>query len=462
MTSNGSRAEVVILGAGLAGMTAAYQLRDLNPLVIEERDRVGGRTLSGRHGDYWFNSGAQFVWDHRTLELCRELGIEILDATGAKASLYLRDRLVQGASPYTMFLRLPLSLRERIDLGRTILRLRRLAGRAEQLDSGEIDARSLADLMGSVSPLTRRVLDLVSETGTGLSTDEVSGWIGLGYAIHLFGGDVNATLKQVVGGTQAITETIRDRLDPGQILFESPVESIEAADGSVRIRYRRDGQLNELEARRAIVTFPADAVLDCLQGLPQAKRAGLERMVPYGKIISVAWLTAERGPMPWDELLVTPVVAEMSFEQISNNGFFLQRARSPHRPPGGVLVTLSTGARAERIWELDDDTIVDLQREELARIYPAGADVLAGAEARVARWRGFPAFRKRWLAHQGAIREPVGSAFFCGDYTAQPGTPGAVGSGYQVARAVRRSLEAAAPEPVRGDASRTAKSRSAG
>jgi hypothetical protein len=29
----------------------------------------------------------------------------------------------------------------------------------------------------------------------------------------------------------------------------------------------------------------------------------------------------------------------------------------------------------------------------------------------------------------------MGPVLFCGDYTAQPGTPGAVGSGYHVGRA---------------------------
>ena len=57
------KADVVILGAGLAGLTAAYHLRDRDIVVLESRDRVGGRTLSGRHGAYWYNLGAQFVWD---------------------------------------------------------------------------------------------------------------------------------------------------------------------------------------------------------------------------------------------------------------------------------------------------------------------------------------------------------------------------------------------------------------
>jgi protoporphyrinogen/coproporphyrinogen III oxidase len=449
-----SEKDVVIVGAGLAGLTAAYALRDCDIAVIERRDRVGGRTLSGTHLDYWYNSGAQFVWDPRTLELCRQLGLDVLDAKGARASLFLRGRLVEGRSPYTMFLKLPLSLRERLDFGLGITRLRRLASRMDRRDSAEMDARTLADLMGRATPLTRSVMDRVSESGTGLSTAEVSGWIGLGYAIHLFGGDVNDTLKQVAGGTQAITKAIADRLGPEHIRLESEVVSVRTDETGATVRYRTaNGELHELRARACVMATTADAVLATFADLPRAKRDALERMVPYGRIVSVAWLTRESAAMPWDDLLVTPVIDDMSFEQISNNAFFLKQRHKPQRRPGGCLVTLSTADRADRLWDMDDEAIGRLQREELGRIFPSAARVLGEAEPRIRRWHGFPQFRAGWLRHQQALREPVGRTYFCGDYTAQPGTPGAVGSGYHTARSVKRALGEAGALPVPAAAS---------
>lgn len=435
----------MILGAGLAGLTAAYELRDRDIVVLEQRDRVGGRTLSGTHLDYWYNAGAQFVWDPRTLDLCQRLRLEVLDAKGARASLFLRGRLARGVNPYTLFLQLPLSLRERVDFGLTITRLRRLASRMDRVDASELDARTLADVMGDVSPITRTVMDRVSETGTGLSTAEVSGWIGLGYAIHLFGGDVNDTLKQVAGGTQAITKAISETIGPERIELGSEVVSVRSDDAGVSVRYRADGEIRELRARACIMATPADAVLTTVEGLAPAKRHALQRMVPYGRIISVAWLTGESTRMPWDELLVTPVIGDLSFEQISNNAFFLQQRHKPQRRPGGCLVTLSTAARADLLWHMDDDSLVRLQREELTRIFPTAGSVLTGAETRIHRWHGFPQFRDGWLAEQKALRAPLGRTYFCGDYTAQPGTPGAVGSGYHAARAVEAALGAVAP-----------------
>jgi protoporphyrinogen/coproporphyrinogen III oxidase len=428
--------DVVIVGAGLAGLTAAYELSDRDMVVIEQRDRVGGRTLSGTHLDYWYNAGAQFVWDRRTLDLCRRLGLDVLDADGARASLFVRGRLVQARNPYLLLLKLPLSLRERLDFGRTITRLRRLASRMDRVDSSALDARTLADVMGDVTPMTRRVIDLVSEGGTGLSTDEVSGWIGLGYAIHLFGGDVNDTLKQVAGGTQSITRAISDHIGRERIQLGCEVVSVRTDDAGTTVRFRSEGDVRDVRARTCVMAAPADTVLATVEHLPEAKRAALERMVPYGQIVSTAWLTRDSTRMPWDDLLATPVIGDLSFEQISNNAFFLKQRQKPGRRPGGCLVTLSTAARAARIWDLDDDAIARLQREELSRVFPAATSVLADAEARVTRWHGFPQFRSGWLASQGALRAPLGSIYFCGDYTAQPGTPGAVGSGYHTARAV--------------------------
>jgi protoporphyrinogen oxidase len=97
---------------------------------------------------------------------------------------------------------------------------------------------------------------------------------------------------------------------------------------------------------------------------------------------------------------------------------------------------------------MDDASIARLQREELGRIFPAATSVLVDAEPRIRRWHGFPQFRSGWLRRQQVLREPIGSTYFCGDYTAQPGTPGAVGSGYHTALAVDRTLDRDVATPV--------------
>ena len=47
-----------MIGGGIAGLSAAWWVRDLDPLVLEADDRVGGRIKSIPHGDYWVSLGA--------------------------------------------------------------------------------------------------------------------------------------------------------------------------------------------------------------------------------------------------------------------------------------------------------------------------------------------------------------------------------------------------------------------
>ena len=435
MTSN---PEVVILGAGLAGMTAAYNLRDRDVVVLETRDRVGGRTLSGEHGGYWYNSGAQFVWDERTLDLCRSLGLEVIGGEGAQAAVFANGRLAVAPDANRLFLKMPIPTLEKVRFALTILRLRRIATGMRGLDP-ELDARSLADVIGPTSAMTREILEMATTSGTGLSTAEVSGAIGLGYAIHLFGGDVNSTLKAVRGGTQQITKAIAEAIDPERVMLSSGVRSVVPTKTGVKVRYSRAGAEEEVEAQICICAMTADAVLEAIPDLPEAKRSALEQVLPYARVVTVAWLTDEQGPMPWDGLLAVPAIG-LSFELLSNNAFFSRRGDRGARRAGGTLVTLATGPRADALAELDDAAVVEKIRADLLRMFPGRRDVLARAETRVARWRGLPRFGKGWLGRQKTLREPFARIHFCGDYTAQPGTPGAVGSGYYAARAAREYL----------------------
>lgn len=75
--------EVVIIGAGLAGLTAAYTLsrRSVKLVVLEARRRVGGRTLTvnGPGGLGAFDLGATWIWPEHShvQQLAAALGIEL-------------------------------------------------------------------------------------------------------------------------------------------------------------------------------------------------------------------------------------------------------------------------------------------------------------------------------------------------------------------------------------------------
>jgi phytoene dehydrogenase-like protein len=82
------RNDVVVVGAGMAGLTAARTLAEagLKVLVLEAQDRIGGRTLTQHVGEEAIELGAEFI--HGRLPelwvLIEEAELEIYECGGTQ------------------------------------------------------------------------------------------------------------------------------------------------------------------------------------------------------------------------------------------------------------------------------------------------------------------------------------------------------------------------------------------
>ncbi len=104
--------DVVVVGAGISGLSTAYYLRRLNPeaevTVVEASPRVGGKIRSERAGGYLIEAGCNGFLDSKPhiLELCEHLGLthELMraSASAARRFIYADGKLRE----------LPTSLRE--------------------------------------------------------------------------------------------------------------------------------------------------------------------------------------------------------------------------------------------------------------------------------------------------------------------------------------------------------------
>jgi oxygen-dependent protoporphyrinogen oxidase len=436
--------DIVVLGGGLAGMTAAYELRDLDPVVLESRHRVGGRTKSIGDSHAWVNAGAQIITSQRVKDLCETLGLDLVSVDGADFGLVVRGRFSRGPSAERLFLGLNLGLGEKADLARTVLRLQRIMHKVAKMSPEErleLDGTDLRSVLGSASPSTVEIINGFCEEATGSRVEDVSALIGLVYSLTAYiDADARKGMYAVRGGTQGIALGLASHLPSGAVRLGCRVTSVRTVDGIAEVDYEQDGEQRTLRARHAVSALPAPVVLDVVTDLPDDVRSALQHRSPYSTLITVTIPVRDGVKSPWDGVFFIPTPGSSArFGLISNYGH-LAKIRDPAR--GGYLALLANGRKGAAAAGQHDQQLIDAFVADLEAIFPGAAALIDRDGAQVQRWDpvGLPSMRPGSYRTRAALRQPIGAVRLCGDYTAEPGLAGANNSGYYVAGAVRSLL----------------------
>lgn len=259
------QADVVVVGAGLSGLSCARALSDRGArvTVLEARDRVGGRTLSRRIGGATFDLGGQWLGAHqpRLAALAAELGVKtfrtydtgkkVLDAAG-------RTRLYSGTIP-------SLSPWALIDLQQALFRADRLARGVTPASplagkgAAERDGQSLGEWMRGAmhTEVAREVFATAIRVVFGAEPDELSLlWVlrysaAAGNLMRLVEIPDGAQERRFVEGAQTLSVRLAERLGE-DVVLNAPVRAIEDTGKGVIVTSDR----GRFEARFAVMAVP--------------------------------------------------------------------------------------------------------------------------------------------------------------------------------------------------------------
>ena len=447
--------EVVVVGGGIAGLAAAWALRDRDVVLLEESDRVGGRIFAQPREPYWLNFGAHLIGflDTPMGRLAEEVGAEAIPVKGELAAVWMNGRLVRGGRIETYPFRLAMPPMGRLSLMRTGLRLRRANTRAlrhvadpvhgdyeypgDVVEAGgdpALDARSFADVLG---PMHADVAALLRSATNRLTAEpvEMSGHFGAAFVGSLWNLD-HLNRHVIRGGMTSIVNGLAERLG-NRITTRARVARIVPGESGATIHTIQDGEEITLSARHAIVATPAPVTRGIVEGLPADKAEALDS-VEYGPFVVMAVRTNETGPMPYDDIYAV-LVAGRSVCMIFNSMNPL-RTKGAKREPGGALMMYAGGWRAAELIGCSDETVRDTFLADLHTVLPETRGIVA--ETVVHRWqRGFPYWPPGRLARQEALARPFRNLHFAGDYMEYPSTDPASRTGLLAARNVRALLE---------------------
>jgi monoamine oxidase len=299
MTSENVDADVIVVGGGLAGTRAAAKLKvgGASVLLLEARDRLGGRTYTRQLGGVPFDFGGQFIGSGqaRMYELVREHGLQLAPTpTGGKRILEVNGKTstYSGTIPYINPLKLlPLhfTLKRVEALARTVPpHAPWNAPQAREFDRLTLEApRPPSWLMGTD---VRSLMDAVARTLLGAEASEVSLLHFLGF-VSSSGGLMRLTetrggfqQDRIVGGAQQISERLAVTLGPEQVSLETAVRTIRQDSARVAV----DGASTTFRARRVIVAVPL-SVAGRIRYEPQlpAARAQIHERVLMGSTVKV-------------------------------------------------------------------------------------------------------------------------------------------------------------------------------
>lgn len=235
--------DVIVIGAGLAGAVAALTLHEqgLSVLVVEARERVGGRGHARAFGDSAnvVDFGGAWItpWQTRIRALCARHGIALTPRPPIRERRWFRDGALHRDGPTSDG-----------DRARHERAIARMAADAALLKLGHdtdekgrpITGISYADYMRRLDP-PQATLDLFSAWWTVSGNGDkarvpVSELLGsAGYSGPLAEAMIDVWADTLDGGVERLVATMLDTLPPGSMLTGVPVEAVSTADASVSV-----------------------------------------------------------------------------------------------------------------------------------------------------------------------------------------------------------------------------------
>ncbi len=289
--------DAVVVGAGLAGLTAARELdaAGASVVVIEAQDRVGGRTKAGRVAGTTVEMGGQWIGpgQRRISALANDLGVETFPThlpgrtvfcEGESRSEYEED----GEIPFTD----PASLREIQDVFRALGDLARdvpadapwTAKKAAEWDGQTLETWKLGH---AENEGTSFYFDLAVESLYACEPRDVS-LLGVladiassGSFDGLFEIEASAEEYRFFGGAHEVSVRLARELE-GRVVLGSPVRRVVQEEDAVLVESDRAS----VRAEAVVVTVPPAlrGRIEYVPALPPM-HDGLSQRMPMGAVI---------------------------------------------------------------------------------------------------------------------------------------------------------------------------------
>jgi len=421
---------VVVVGAGIAGLSAALRLRQSGAevRVFESSDRVGGRTSSETHDGYLYERGTQFFTTtyRNALGLMKEMGLQADLRTTSPSITVFKDgrphRMPSGmlSAVYAVTSGL-LSVRDlvRFTWHTTSSRWPAIDNYSAWAKYDDEDAaRWSAPRLGRGAEF---LLEPVLAGGAMQRIEETS----RAFALALLASTANGRSKDLTlaRGNDSLPRAMAARIN---VKLEAPVQAIEATPDGVTVRLSGE----TVHADAVVLATTSSAAARIYRGGDRLERELMA--TSYGSVIKVGLATKrDWSNDPGLGNVWAMMIPRGERQQIVS--VTIESAKDPKRVPKGaeMLNLFVTPDNAELIMDWPDEQVVSAVAPDVERLFPGA---FAGKQfVRVVRWpEGMPKSpvgRARALAEYRRTRPRDATVWLAGDYMGMPLLESAIETG---------------------------------
>jgi protoporphyrinogen oxidase len=273
--------DLVIVGGGMSGLTAAYLSPNLDWLLLEKEPDFGGNAYMMDFRGAAYGTGSAFVESPVAAEMAIQLGLKPLPIDNWDGSLiqgeYVPDTWGDGLDL------LPYAPRVRENFKK--FRQAMLAIDVEKR-SRELDNTPFSKFLEGYAPEVKQWFDAYGPSNWGALSQETSSMVAIG-ELQALGGEERIDERSTwPGGLGALSRRLVDKLQAKsreRMLTGATTLAVRPQRKEVHVSYMQGGRITTVAAKAVIMATPKFMTAHIVEGLPREQRLAMLkiRYAPY-------------------------------------------------------------------------------------------------------------------------------------------------------------------------------------
>ena len=444
---------IIVVGAGLAGLSCAYELNQagFNVILIEARSRPGGRVRTYRDpfaDNLYAEMGAEYVdsTDNLVKQYCNKFGLKVLPAKQYDG-VYIRGRRLSMKGIQSGIDSLPFEGIQKGKLfGQEVQYIQKWIDLVKQkgADSPEVlalDNMSVEEVLKK-GGAPKDIIDLYTYTNATEATSVPSKMSALYMVLansRTSAFNENTVEGRIFGGNDQLPKEFAKKLGT-RIKYNRSLRSLVFTSNKITANVIEDGKRTSIKGIKCVLAIPA-SILRTIKIDPgfTAEKTNCIQKQQYGHVMKVAMQYRRRF---WDD---NNSIGQRVFTDTRLRRIYHFSINQPG--PRGILLTFTSGEDAKKLGRLNEDRRMKVAQNTCKDIWPEAPQYWENGITKY--WNEDPFVKASYSlsgvgqkGYREILAKPEGPVFFAGEHTAihRASMNGAIESGLRVTEELKRAL----------------------